>query len=220
MKRQYFGDSKDSFKWDYLDHLTRSLRLPMLQIGWMMTPDDSTSDGKTSPEQFPAREGTLELCKSLRRLREPSLVRQLPSLSDNRYDALLDSWPGHFNNRERNEYFCEFSCKHDQALFLDHDNGFEPEKNYNEKHVRYQEVRDTLSQASPRSVITIFQHHRRKNFVEDYARINERLDFGYSTALFWHSVMFVTVAKSDAIRALVRQSNSSYAESHPVKTVG
>ena len=104
MKRQYFGDSKDSFKWDYLDHLTASMGLPMLQVGWLMTKDDTSSDGKTDPERFPAQECVLELCKSLRLNREPSLLTRLPSLANGNYVVKFDSWPGHFNNSDREVY--------------------------------------------------------------------------------------------------------------------
>ena len=71
MKRQYLGDSKDSFKWDYLDFLVEALALPQLKIVWMMTPDDGGSDGKTSPERFLARPEVLRFCNSLKATRNP-----------------------------------------------------------------------------------------------------------------------------------------------------
>jgi hypothetical protein len=55
MKRQYLGDSKDSFKWDYHDFMTRTLGFHYFQVVWMMTPDDKGSHGQTVPERFPAR---------------------------------------------------------------------------------------------------------------------------------------------------------------------
>jgi hypothetical protein len=38
MKRQYLGDSKDSFKWDYLHFFVEKLGYSQLKIAWMMTP--------------------------------------------------------------------------------------------------------------------------------------------------------------------------------------
>jgi hypothetical protein len=35
MKRQYLGDSKDSFKWDYLDFMTRTLGFHYFQVVWI-----------------------------------------------------------------------------------------------------------------------------------------------------------------------------------------
>ena len=40
MKRQYLGDSRDSFKWDYHRHLVPALGARELQIVWMMAPGD------------------------------------------------------------------------------------------------------------------------------------------------------------------------------------
>lgn len=60
MKLQYLGDSKDSFKWDYLDSLVGALGYDRLKIAWMMTSDDQGPDGKTSPEHFPARPEILD----------------------------------------------------------------------------------------------------------------------------------------------------------------
>ena len=55
MKRQYLGDSKDCFKWDYHDHLMSAHGCKILTILLMMTPDDKSNDGKTKPDLFPAR---------------------------------------------------------------------------------------------------------------------------------------------------------------------
>jgi len=43
MKKQYLGDSKDSFKWDYHDFLAGELNYPVLNIMLMMTPDDESN---------------------------------------------------------------------------------------------------------------------------------------------------------------------------------
>lgn len=55
MKRQYLGDSKDSFKWNYLHALVDALGYDRLRIAWLWTPDDHGPDGRTDPERFPAR---------------------------------------------------------------------------------------------------------------------------------------------------------------------
>ena len=52
MKIQYLGDSRDSFKWDYQDHLTSYLAYSELKVVPMLTPDDLTNQGKYSTEQF------------------------------------------------------------------------------------------------------------------------------------------------------------------------
>jgi len=65
MKLQYLGDSKDSFKWDYHDYLTETIGFKLLNILFMMTPDDNTNEGNTKPDWFPARDEIIQFCKEL-----------------------------------------------------------------------------------------------------------------------------------------------------------
>ncbi len=219
MKRQYLGDSKDSFKWNYLDFLVRSLGYTNLQIAWMMTPDDSSSDGKSAPESFPARPEIWEFCRSLRSLRDPDRLSELPTSTGADYGVALHGSNKYFDNTRRNSYFLALGGSADKVLFLDPDNGFEPERSYCEKHVLYSELDALIKTISRRSVITVFQHHRRKNFPDDFARIRERLHRGYSAAIFWHSLMFVSVSQSHSIIERICEINSDYAKGHPVEAL-
>jgi hypothetical protein len=108
----------------------------------------------------------------------------------------------------------------DQVLFLDPDNGFEPESSFNEKkHVRYDEVEHILSKLSANSLVTVFQHHRRKTFEDDFNRIRKRLISGNSTAIYWHPLIFVSISSSPAAISRVRHINDRYAEQRPVRTL-
>ena len=104
-------------------------------------------------------------------------------------------------------------------VFLDPDNGFEPEGGFSEKHVTYAEVEQLLRLISPCSVISVFQIHRRKKFVDDFALIRERLRSGYATAICWHSLMFVTVVSTTTLIARVLKANQEYARDNPVKVI-
>jgi hypothetical protein len=220
MKRQYLGDSKDSFKWEYLDHLAVGLKSPVLQVAWMMTPDDRSADGQTRPEQFPARPEILELCRHLRSLRDPAQISLLPRLTGASYLVAPEGTSQTFHQNHRRQYFDDLDLSFDQVLFLDPDNGMEPERSFNEKHVRYSELRWLMARITDSSVITVFQHHRRKRFPDDFARIQERFGTGYLTAIYWHSLMFVTVCRSEARIEDVRRVNASYASFRPVEVVG
>ncbi len=66
MKRQYLGDSRDSFKWDYHHHLAVGLGAPEFQVVGMMTADDGSGEGQTSPERLPEPAETIEFCRRLR----------------------------------------------------------------------------------------------------------------------------------------------------------
>ncbi|MBL0122682.1 MAG: hypothetical protein IPP88_08090 [Betaproteobacteria bacterium] len=215
MKRQYLGDSKDSFKWDYHHFLVEALGYRHLRIAWVMTPDDDGTHGKTAPELFPARQEILRFCHQLRSTRDPALLLELPATTGARYAVSFDN-PNENLAGNGYSYFADIDAGTDQVFFVDPDNGFEPERNPSERHVRYADIDRIVKTASPDSVITVFQHHRRKKFPDDFARIRERLDSGFSTAIYWHSLMFVCLSSSRETIDSVCAINREYAKNHPV----
>jgi hypothetical protein len=217
MKRQYLGDSKDSFKWDYHDYLTASMVYPKLKILLMLTPDDESNDGKTHPELFPARRAVLSFCHGLRENRNIQFIRQLPVATGSTYEIELHKEETYITAINRRQYFSDLSPDTRQVLFLDPDNGFEPETSYNEKHVLYSEVANLIDQTSPETVISIFQHFRRKSFDKDFTRIKERLPKGYATAVCWHSLMFVVISRTKEIIDEVVSINQRYSRDYPVR---
>ena len=219
MKRQYLGDSKDSFKWDYHHFLVETLGYSELKIAWMMTPEDHGPDGKTSPELFPARPEVLAFCNHLRSCRDPSLLSELPTTTGAGYSVSFHKPDQHLDRNNRASYFSAIGLNPSQVLFLDPDNGFEPEQSFSEKHVRYAEVGNIISRSPPNSLVTVFQHHRRKKFPEDFSRIRERLRLGYATAIYWHSLMFVSMSLSFETIARVSDVNREYAKNHPVEVL-
>ena len=82
MKKQYLGDSKDSFKWDYHDFLVRELNYQVLNVVLMLTPDNKSNEGETPPTLFPARKEIIEFCNDLRNDRDVSLITSLPHMTD------------------------------------------------------------------------------------------------------------------------------------------
>ncbi len=219
MKRQYLGDSKDSFKWDYHHFLVGELGYSEFKIAWMMTPDDHGPDGKTSPELFPARPEVLAFCNHLRSCRDPSLLSELPATTGAGYSVSFHKPDHHLDRNNRAAYFSAIRLSPSQVLFLDPDNGFEPERSFSEKHVRYAEVENIISRSPPNSLVTVFQHHRRKKFPEDFSRIRERLRVGYATAIYGHSLMFVSMSLSSETIARVSDVNRKYAKNHPVEVL-
>lgn len=219
MKRQYLGDSKDCFKWDYHHFLLEAFGYSQLKIAWMMAPDDDGTDGKTSPELYPARPEILRFCKNLRSTLNPALLSKLPTTTGARYKVSFHNPDEHLNGSNRDSYFSGIETGPNQVLFLDPDNGFEPECSFSEKHICYSDVDRIIKTISPDSVVTVFQHHRRKKFPEDFARIRERLPSGYSTAIYWHSLMFVSVTSSLKTIYRVCEINREYAKHHPVEVL-
>lgn len=219
MKRQYLGDAKDSFKWDYHDYLARELRFPRLTVALMMTPDDMSKDGRTKPEWFPARSAVIQFCHDLRACREVGRVVDLPLTTGARYQVVLHRADSYITNDTRAEYFSGFDSGQDQIVFLDPDNGLEPEESFCEKHVRYRDVSAVLEQLTDDSLVTVFQHFRYVSFPEDFARIRERLESSHATAIYWHSLMFVAIAASERSLRKVIAANAKYASISSLKVI-
>lgn len=216
MKLQYLGDAKDAFKWDYHHYLVDALNYAQLRIAWMMTPDDSSNDGNMATELFPAHSEIINLCHHLKLSRNPDDVYKLPELFDAEYQVAFHDKPAADSGQS---FFAGIDVINRQVLFLDPDNGFEPEKSYTDKHVRYADIEYLLKKSLASTVITVFQHHRRKKFPEDFARIRQRLHSGYSTAIYWHALMFVCIAKSEKTINRVRRINRRYAKQRPVMVI-
>lgn len=219
MKLQYLGDSKDSFKWDCHDYLVSELHYPLFNVVLMMTPDDGGNDGKSPPSLFPARKEIIDFCHDLRVSRSIETIKILPVKSGASYGVSFHKNSLHINNRNRSEYFSGFSNRDHQLVFLDPDNGFEPKNSCTEKHVKYKDIASILDQLSGESVISVFQHHRRISFPTDFANIKERLGSGYSTAIYWHSLMFASISKSEGAINRVISANNKYAIINPVKVI-
>jgi hypothetical protein len=219
MKRQYLGDSKDSFKWDYHDYLTSALGYPRLNIILMLTPDDHSRDGKTHPELFPARKTVISFCHNLRKERNLQLLRGLPDATSGLYVVDLHNPDTYYSCQNAREYFSGLPIGGKCLYFLDPDNGFEPETTRNEKHVLYSDVAGILEHISEESVISVFQHFRRIPFEKDFDRIRQRLACIHVTGVYWHSLMFVAIAKTRQTIEKVIAANHEYSQRYPVKAL-
>jgi hypothetical protein len=184
----------------------------------MMTPDDGTTEGSSRPSLFPADPTVIDFCHGLRKQRTIDKIHSLPLKTGRSYSIGLHCDGDYFTKDNREAYFNGIN-KSDQLLFLDPDNGFEPKSRATEKHVLYSDVEKLLDQLSDNSVLSVFQHFRRKPFVDDYAGIQERLISGHSTAVYWHSLMFVQISKSDDVIRKVIDANNRYAMTHPVEVI-
>ena len=215
MKLQYLGDSKDSFKWDYHHFLTHALGYSKLHVAWMMTPDDGKNHGNTAPELYPADAAILLLCQKLRSTRDPNLIQTLPTLMGATYSVSFHD-SGDANNPS---FFSGIHADHNHVVFLDPDNGFEPERSATNQHVRYDDLEQLLVTLPSTAVVTVFQHHRRKKFQDDFARIRERLPCGHTTAIYAPALMFVCISMSPEAIERVCAINHDYARQRPVQVL-
>ena len=125
----------------------------------------------------------------------------MPLITESKYSVDLHKPNEYVSKKDRLLYFTGIASNENQLVFIDPDNGFEPEKLFNEKHVRYSEVFSTLDQISSESIVSVFQHFRRIKFTHDFIRIRQLLDNSsmavYTTAIFWYQLMFVLISKSE-----------------------
>jgi hypothetical protein len=218
VQKRFLGDSKDSFKWDYHDYLASELGYRKLTVAFMMRPDGKNTHGQTPPEDYPSRDRVIALCRKLRATRDPLDVVALPTITGGTYRVEFHQGTSTLTDENRRSYFEGLDSKEDQLVFLDPDNGFEP-KGCTLQHVRYSEVREVLDQVSPDSLVSVFQHFRRKTFVDDFRDIRRQLGDCLSTAIYWRELMFVAVTRSQATLERVIAANSGYAEQRPVKVL-
>jgi hypothetical protein len=184
-----------------------------------MTPNDESNYGKSHPSLFPARSKIIEFCKHLQEKRSIEAIRRLPKETGSNYTIEFHNGSTFITNQNRSQYFSGLPTNMKQILLLDPDNGFEPEESYSEKHVLYSDIALLLGQMSDDSVISVFQHFRRQPFVEDFARIKQRLYSGYATAIYWHQLMFVVIGKSQKVISQVGEANKKYSRTYPVKVI-
>lgn len=130
MKLQYLGDSKDAFKWDYLDVLVNEIGAQFLDIIPMKTSPDDSKEGMTLPSQFPATTEVNEFCGHLQRNRSLTELTKLPHFTGRKYDIRLHKPNIEFQNNSefRSRYFSDICFKNNRnnVMFLDPDIGFQP----------------------------------------------------------------------------------------------
>ena len=123
MKLQYLGDSKDAFKWDYLDFLARGTNVPYLDIIPTKNPPDRSGQGKTSSSRFPASDAVQAFCRHLRKNRSFEELPKLPRYTDADYKVRLHNPSFEFKRAEqyRASYFSRILLEEEspRILFLD-----------------------------------------------------------------------------------------------------
>ena len=231
MKRQYLGDEKDAFKWDYLDFLTQGLDLSVLNIALMMTPDDGSNHGRTDPARFYKKQqqafsdsrGIVRFCKELREVQRRqgdaafTLLKGLPDSTGagGKYAVKLHKGLEDFAALDvegaRRDYFDGFSKDDAQVVFLDPDTGFAPSRPTS-AHVTHGEVEHILRSVHDDSVVVVFQHFNRTSFKDCFQNNTRRYPRGQSTAIYWNGRVMLFAFGNSAQIGRVCDINNRYCD--------
>jgi hypothetical protein len=161
MKNQYFGDTRDLFKYDLALHCMESTGLRRLTFIPMLTPDDGSADGR-HVDLSKARAGSrnrplvefLEAC-TMEGRRD---VRELDRFFEERDEELL-TWDRVLEENRSLQYWTELPREwlEDAVVVVDPDNGLEVASGRGVKWLRYDELRFLYTGLGERSVLLVFQ---------------------------------------------------------------
>ena len=159
------------------------------------------------------------MCRDLRKSRSLRLVTGMPRRTGGGYSVGLHGPDRRFSRPHGGQYFQHLPDGPGVLVFADPDNGFEPHKSCSDRHLAYTEVEQILAQILDQSMLSVFHHFRRVRFGEDFAHIRRRLANRSTTAVYWHSVMFVAISRSERTIERVRSFNRDYAFCRPVRAI-
>lgn len=170
MKSQYFGDSRDAFKYDlWLELAGQVSGIRKLTFIPMLTPDDGTSQGRHRSYGNVLRPDLLEFLKSQSRVGGKSLLalRQFMLTTGVVYNAHCES--DLFVHEARGTYFANIGSEllRDAAVLVDPDVGLEPasaaymRREGPAKYLLFKEVQALLERTSGATFLLIYQHLQR-----------------------------------------------------------
>lgn len=187
MKNQYFGDTRDLFKYDLVLEILLNTHINHFTFIPMLTPNEpSKNGGKTNYEK--AKAGTrrtelknfLEECikQNKRNTRE---LERFFGYSDLVQVAKLTIYKKneYFCYKKREEYFEKIptTLLRKSVILVDPDNGLEIDsiKSKGEKYIMYEEVKSIFTRMDKLSVLIIFQFIPRVKREEYFLKICKRL---------------------------------------------
>lgn len=231
MKRQYLGDEKDAFKWDYHNFLAKELGVNVMRVLFMLTGNDSQNPnhGGSPAENFKGGDdGICDLCRELKARKDAGssfydLINGIPARMDGRYAVCIHDRDDSFGDSTREEYFASFAGGgKNELVFVDPNIGFEPKtKPATCGHVCYSDVKALLCKMECDSVISVYQSWKhRENFCETFRGICQNMGGKTPMAgIHWsNKLMFVALCKSDKIIEKVARINEDYKNKINAKT--
>jgi len=183
MKNQYFGDTRDLFKYDLIIHLLKSLE-PKMRLTFipMLTENDHKTHGNIINYKH-AKAGHnnkvlarfLQDCVRLKRRNIIELERLFKKIGLLLTICCKDKY---FSDMNRESYFRNIKSRSlcDSLIFVDPDNGFEVKHMQKpSKYIFYKETGELFHRMNSGSILMVYQHIPRKNRILYFGYISEKL---------------------------------------------
>jgi len=212
MKIQYLGDSKDLFKWSYLDLLVTELDYSLINYIPMLTENDNTNEGKTKSFKF--ENCYIDFCNKLKKESNIDLIKELPVFLKKDYQIKIYN-NSYFSNQNRTKYLKGIKNEiGNQILFFDPDNGFQAKNTSSNKHLQFTDVLYISEKIKENDIIVVFHHFRRLSFNKDFEYINKHLPSNlFINGIYWNGkVMFIAICKNRNLNNKINEINNLYIE--------
>lgn len=235
MKKQYFGDRRDLFKYDLLLDLVEAHGHHRLTIIPMLTPDDGTSEGNLrQQDRRLRRESLFEFLRACLAEERRDLENLRPFFADFGIDLSL-VWPGRHlgaGAADREAYFAGVSPEalSRSVVFFDPDIGLEPRttsymmRNGPEKYLLYEELRALWDRATGTSVFVVYQHLQRNAAKRPSDLAHRLLEVSRhlrvkAVAVAQGDLAFVVAAKSASLESGILATLERHAQIHDLEFV-
>jgi len=222
MKNQYFGDTRDLFKYDIIQHLYTELS-PIERILFipMLTPDDTLNHGKKI-DYSKAKAGYLniELVKYLSNciLQNKRNIKNIINYFDVKgLNFHLYKPSDYLLQKSRDDYFryLNNAILPHTLIFIDPDNGLEI-KNPDSKHLLITELNKIFVQIDEYSILMIYQHFPRVNRKKYIATQLDRLKkiTLYLSYITDNQILFLFLTKKSSLKNALQSSLLAYTKNY------
>ncbi|MFC1994296.1 hypothetical protein ACFLVI_03430 [Chloroflexota bacterium] len=222
MKNQYFGDSRDFFKYDLvLTLLERINNLKQFTFIPMLTRDDDTSHGNLTSYDGARRrdlESFLKQCVD----ESSRNIRHLRSFMSNykhiKYYPYKDD--EYFTHATRGKYFEGIppNALNESVILIDQDTGLEVKSmqpSNGHKYLKYGELYTIFDRMGTNSTIVVYQHIPHENREAFFTRIGEMIRGCMNTkgplCLSDNQIAFFFLMKTDILLNKTREIINDYA---------
>lgn len=232
MKNQYFGDTRDLFKYDLVMTIAKRLHFKNLLLIPMLTRNDNGKEGnRTSFLRAKAGLKNVELMRFLLNCltKNRRNIQELEHLfgnsaSSKEIDFSIYRKNQYFSNELRKEYFQSIDGDKlkETIVLLDPDIGFEAKNmtNNKEKYLLYGEAQELFYRMDESSILVVFQFIPRVDRAAYLAKrtneVKERVTRGLASVYFItdNQVIFFVLAKNAGLGQILGKKLSRYASAN------